>query len=246
MSERTDGGQYYPQQNPRYRIYGGSVYGEPPLKTLQAIRDIRNGGQVLEIGSGDGRVTIPMLREGYHVVAGENDRRARRVLRGKCYIEDLRVITQIAFDTTKTPREILSSVRQRPRIKAIKMNALNSFPFENGKFDGVVCTALLHVFPEETIQRVVDESQRVLKPHGEGTIVFDLLTNRRVIRYDGSEERAETPVSYTPSEGKKLIKSILSGKFSEPKIVDEDVDAYRAHLGHRLTAKRITVSAQTT
>jgi ubiquinone/menaquinone biosynthesis C-methylase UbiE len=242
-----DGSKYYPDQTPTYTIYGGSVYGNPPQETLEATNGITRGGCVLELGCGDARVTIPMLREGYDVVAADYNDQAIKVLKKKAYIEDIRISAGIIFDTTQPFKNIPSNFKNRPRITPMKMNAFGKFPFPDGLFDGVVSTAFFYLFPEEDIQKVVDESRRVLKPDGEGTIVFDFLTDRKIIPYHGEKgECADKPLlSYTRQEGEGVIGRLLAGKFGEPKKTYSKVEEDRPRLGHKLQAGKITVSAKT-
>lgn len=246
MTERTDGRKHYPGQRTPYATFGGSVYGQPYEDTMTAItREIRRGGRILSIAAGDLRHEVPIVRAGYEVVAGEWDIRARTIARRKATIENTRSAAGVLLDTTEPLREAPRRLRERPRLQVVKLNAFGEFPFPDDSFDGVISNAFLYYFPEEVIQHVVNESARVLKSKGEGVIIFDLLTDRQVTRYDGTQETSESPVAYSQAEGKELAGRVLEGGFREPTIIFSEVDVDRLRLGHRLQASKLAVVAQT-
>ena len=246
MIEHKDRREHYPKQNTHYSLYGGSVYEEADQQTLDLIRkSIPPGGDILELGGGDLRYGIPMTRLGFTVLSGDDDPEALRIAKKKALLENARSAAEVVLDTTQRLGDIPQNLRERPRVKPVKLNVIETFPYRDGRFHGVVSTALLYLFPEDAIQKVVDESRRVLKPGGEGTLVFDFLTNRRVKRYEGTEEQAATPVTYTRCEGEQVIDRLLHKGFREPTVIYSKVDVDRPKLGHRLQADKLTVVART-
>lgn len=82
-------------------------------------------------------------------------------------------------------------------------------PFEDNKFDGVICTEVLeHV---QHYQKLIDEMHRVMKPGASGTITIPWSARYHYIPYDFFR--------YTPSS----LKTMFS-KFSEAKITHRGTD----------------------
>jgi hypothetical protein len=155
--------KHYPKQNTPYSLYGGSVYEEADQQTLDLIwKSIPQGCDILELGGGDFRYGIPMTRLGFTVLSGDYDHEALRIAKKKALLENARSAVEIILDTTQRLRDIPHNLRKRPRVKPVKLNVFENFPYQDGRFHGVVSTALLYLFPENDIQKVIDESRRVL------------------------------------------------------------------------------------
>ena len=92
-----------------------------------------------------------------------------------------------------------------------------TIPFEDGKFDGVICTEVLeHV---QNYQRLIDEMHRVMKPGARGTITIPWSARYHYIPYDFFR--------YTPSS----LKTMFS-KFSEAKITHRGTDI--SNIGNKV------------
>lgn len=92
-----------------------------------------------------------------------------------------------------------------------------TIPFEDGKFDGVICTEVLeHV---QNYQRLIDEMHRVMRPGARGTITIPWSARYHYIPYDFFR--------YTPSSLKTMF-----GKFSEAKITHRGTDI--SNIGNKV------------
>lgn len=84
-----------------------------------------------------------------------------------------------------------------------------NIPFEDGKFDGLICTEVLeHV---QNYQKLIDEMHRVIKKGGTGIVTIPWSARYHYIPYDFFR--------YTPSS----LKTMFS-KFSETKITNRGTD----------------------
>jgi ubiquinone/menaquinone biosynthesis C-methylase UbiE len=84
-----------------------------------------------------------------------------------------------------------------------------NIPFEDGKFDGLICTEVLeHV---QNYQKLIDEMHRVMKKGGTGIVTIPWSARYHYIPYDFFR--------YTPSS----LKTMFS-KFSEAKIKNRGTD----------------------
>lgn len=133
------------------------------------------GTKVLDAGCGGGRNLVYFLRNGYPVCGVDEDPRAVSQVRG--------LAAQLAPDL---PAESFQTA------------SLSEIPFPDGRFDAVICSAVLHFARDEAqFDRMLDEMWRVLKPGGlffarlASTIGIEgLIRNlqgRRYLLPDGSE-----------------------------------------------------------
>lgn len=105
-----------------------------PLRTLNPRTAV-----ILEIGGGNGRFAIQLLREGYSVVE-----------------------TDIAIGSVKRVRQVAEG--QGLRNGAYAVVDAEQLPFKDSTFDAVFMVASLHHLPSP--QRAITEAARVLKPGG--------------------------------------------------------------------------------
>lgn len=102
------------------------------------------GMKVLDAGCGGGRNIIWFLRNGFDVSAVDEDERALAAVR--------RLAANLAPDLP---------------AGNFQKASLESIPFPNGKFDRVVCSAVLHFAEDRShFDRMLNEMWRVLAPGG--------------------------------------------------------------------------------
>lgn len=183
----TDWQKYYPDVKPRYNIGGGSAYGDPDKNVTKFFDPLLPGSWVLDVGVGDGKYGLELLGRGMKVVGGDIDAESLDVLRKKAR-------------------------RAYGNLRLIKFDAFGKeFPFRDESLDVVVSTGLLYLFPEVMVQRVVDESRRVLRPGGR--LIFDFATEIERRGFDGRLIRGATEVDYKLNEGVSLVKRVLADGF---------------------------------
>lgn len=203
--------QYYPKINPRYSLEGGSVYGEPDTTTLSLMDRLH--GNVLEVGSGDGRYTHPMLDRKLEVVAGDVDEKALAIL------------------VAKTPKE------HSDRVHPVIFDAFEPFPFPDKQFDGVVSTAFLYLFPKEYIRSFMEEAHRVTKDDGQ--VLIDFVTDRERLDADGGIIKGEKEIAYDSISSHLMLSNAVKDLFVGSEIKDSLVDQDLLQTaGYRMKAKK--------
>lgn len=102
------------------------------------------GMKILDAGCGGGRNIIWLMRNGFDVSAVDQDERALAAVR--------RLAAKLASDLP---------------ADNFQQASLESIPFPNGKFDRVVCSAVLHFAEDRShFDRMLNEMWRVLAPGG--------------------------------------------------------------------------------
>ena len=195
-----EGEQYYPRLNrrPNYDPNGPSVYGEPDPVTLGLLQAVKPHGQVLEVGAGDGRYSVPMLEQGLSVIASDVDPEPLDILRQRAPKDATGALCTVSFD------------------------AFGRFPIPDESVNAVVCTAFLYLYPESYIEIFAQQARRVLKEKGK--LIIDFVTDRRRLAEDGSEIVGPNEVSYDQRTGQKMLKRVLKrAGFRTPKILTSRV-----------------------
>lgn len=105
---------------------------------------IQPGDRLLDAGCGEGRNLVYLLRGGWDVSAADRSASA---------VDSMRQLAE----------------RLAPRLPArrFRVEELDALSFEDGVFDVVICSAVLHFADDEAhFDRIVEELWRVLRPGG--------------------------------------------------------------------------------
>ena len=160
-----------------------SKWGKEEKETLAAIDGL--SGTILDIAAGDGRFINKLLEVSDSVLAIDINSSELDRLRDNCPAKlDHKLKTQVVDITKK-------------------------LPYPNDSFDGIFCTGTLHLFDVKTIELILDEIKRILKP--EGKIVLDFATDIERIDKDENKVIFDGEGNYTSEEAIKLLKNGLSG-----------------------------------
>ena len=127
------------------RGYPPEVAGEI-ARRLREVGGIRQGGELVEIGIGTGRIALPLIEQGINVFGVDISANMVDLLRQK--YQTLR-----AADATETLGAL--------NVELADMTAL---PYADGRFDAGIAVHVLHLVPEW--RRALDELQRVIRPGG--------------------------------------------------------------------------------
>ena len=120
----------------------------------------RIAGTWLDLGAGDGRYTDYLLQKCRHVIATDIDRSALSKLHHRF------------------------AASSGTRLSTIVHNVVDPLPLGTETLDGVLCTGVLHYFPVQVFQAVVNHVHRVLTPGG--LFIFDFSTDVERLCVDGS------------------------------------------------------------
>ncbi len=162
-----------------------SIWGLGDKATLDLLKDSSIRGVWLDLAAGDGRYAPVIVDRAKKVVALDIDLSALSKLWYRC-------------------PEIF-----KERIELISANIAHHLPFANGSFDGVLCTGILHLFPERLLITILNELSRVTRVGG--SIVVDFATD--FVRHSGTGSLIpyEGEMHYTTEQAVKFLKAELTG-----------------------------------
>lgn len=167
-----------------FKLGKESLWGPGEDETLIAIKAKVHNGLWLDLGAGDGRYSIPMLKLAENLVAADLDEKALKKL------------------DYRSPRKL------RKKLHLVKLN-ITSLSFKKESFDGILCTGLLHLFPEDMLFSILTTLSNILKP--EGTLILDFGTDIERRFSDGSIYKPADEMVYTTSKALKLLEMGLPG-----------------------------------
>lgn len=168
-----------------------AALGEKPLwetepETLALLATLPHGKRWLNLAAGDGRYTPELLDHSAHVVVADIDAAALATL------------------LRRLPAE------KQQRVDCAILHMAQSLPFHTGSFDGVLCTGVLHLFPEEHVRAIVSEIRRVTRPGGD--IVCDFATDTRRQDRAGTLVRQEWQHTYTLDSAQMLFRELFANE----------------------------------
>jgi len=166
-----------------------SIWGDGDTETLQFLNKLiqkkKLSGKWLHFASGDGRYNNILLSEVDSVIATDLDKGA---------LDKLKNVT---------PKELLS------KLKIREQDITKAFPFKDKNFDGVFNTGTIHLFPKNIIEKIIEETHRVLKLNG--LLILDFATDVKRIKKDGTFVKS-TEIEYSKLEAKNFLEKMLSDK----------------------------------
>ena len=160
-----------------------SIWGIGDKDTLQLLKKIEIHGKWLNLAAGDGRYNLSLLEKADSVVTSDIDESALSKL------------------WHNTPNQYQS------KLKTKSFDITKKFPFEDKSFDGVFCTGTLHLFPNEILQKIISEIDRVLKPNGR--VILDFATDIRRTSPSGKLITFGKEPLYTLEDAKKTLKNLF-------------------------------------
>jgi len=164
-----------------------SIWGEGEKETIEIIRKENMGGVWLDLAGGDGRYLDEILPKAEKLI-----------------ISDVSII-----DLEKIKKQLIENQKKKVEIKSFDMT--KKFPFEDEFFDGIFCTGTLHLFPEEKLNLIFSEINRVLKSNGKLIIdfVFEIKrifsSNKKI-----SPEEKKKYFTWKKEDVEKVLKKHLS------------------------------------
>lgn len=166
-----------------FKTCKNSIWGLGDRDTITLLKNIQISGRWLNLAAGDGRYNLSLLEKVDSVVISDIDEGALSKLWQNTPEEYKSILKTKVFDITKR------------------------FPFENESFDGVFCTGTLHLFPEEVLQQIITEMDRVLRP--DGKIIIDLAADiKRTSQSDKMNTIGKEPL-HTLDNAKKILKQLF-------------------------------------
>ena len=160
-----------------------SIWGIGDKDTLQLLKKTKIHGKWLNLAAGDGRYNLSLLEKADSVVTSDIDESALSKL------------------WHNTPNQYQS------KLKTKSFDITKKFPFEDKSFDGVFCTGTLHLFPNEILQKIISEIDRVLKPNGR--VILDFATDIRRTSPSGKLITFGKEPLYTLEDAKKTLKNLF-------------------------------------
>lgn len=162
-----------------FKLGKASLWGPGENETLIAIKTKVRKGLWLDLGAGDGRYSVTMIRHADKLVATDLDEKALQKL------------------------EYRIPKNQRNKLMLVKLNII-SLPFKKESFDGILCTGLLHLFPEGMLFNILNILSDLIKP--EGTMILDFGTDieRRLLNGLVYKPR-DGEIVYSTSKALKLL-----------------------------------------
>lgn len=179
-----------------------SKWGIEESETLKAIEQLNLNGYVLNVAAGDGRFNNAILKSADKVIAIDLADFELELLKRDCSetLKD-KLITQVVDITEK-------------------------FPFEKESFDGIFCTGTLHLFDKETIQKILEEMIRILKPNGKLLLDFatdikrlDKENNPVVFAKEGNYQTKDA-IAFFQNQLKEFDLNIQVSTFTEEDLSD--------------------------
>lgn len=181
-----------------------SIWGHGDKDTLELLNKTEIRGRWLNLAAGDGRYNQELLEKAGFVVASDLDESALRKLRDNTPVKLRTKLDMQVFDITQR------------------------FPFEDEAFDGVFCASILHYFPENILQQIVSEVDRILKPSGK--VIIEFATDIKRILPDGKLYIRKSEPQYTFEEGKEILRELLNNyrvKIIKSEVPPEEIKTYR-------------------
>ncbi len=176
----------------------GSIWGAGDDYTLKILERIQVKGKWLNLASGDGRYNSILLSKADFVTASDIDEGALSKL------------------WHGTPEKF------RHKLKTVKLNITEEFPFDDMSFDGIFCTGTLHLFPNNVLGNIVSEIGRVLKP--KGRVIIDFATEIKRTSPEGKVITFGKEPLYNFDEAKALLRSLFrnySVEMHDSEVVEE-------------------------
>lgn len=202
-----------------FKIGKNSIWGSEDNDLLKILKTVPINGKWLNLAAGDGRYNSHFLKQADKVVAVDIDRSA---------------LSKLWHRTNK---------RYRQKLVLNSFNIAKKIPLENRSFDGIFCTAALHLFPKSIFLKISKEIDRILKINGK--IAIEFATDVERIRFDGKPYIFQKEPKYTTKEAITLIKEVFKNyKLKIHKFKKTEIDFPEANPPYKFSGRGIFVTAQ--
>lgn len=183
-----------------------SKWGIEEKETLDTIKKIKLGGNILNVAAGDGRFNNVLLELSESVMAIDINELDLNNLINNCPLK----------------------LRNKLNIKIVDIT--KPLPFCDEVFDTVFCTGTLHLFQMDIVIRILNEMSRVLKKNGK--ILLDFATDIQRFDKTGKKVLFKDEGIYNTKEAKDMFSKELKGfdinvevaSFREENLEDDEVD----------------------
>lgn len=166
-----------------FKVGNDSIWGSGEPETINAVNLHVTSGTWLDLGAGDGRYSVRMLNKADRLIAADVDSHA---------------LQKLWFRSPKL---------QRNRLSLLVLNVMQ-LPFSPNSFDGVLCTGILHLFPEDILFDILSQISRIIKP--KGILIIDMGTDIERLRADGSIFVRPDDQRYTTKQALNILETALS------------------------------------
>ena len=160
-----------------------SIWGAEDKETSNVLKKTEMRGRWLNLGAGDGRYNLELLKKVDSLTVADIDESALSKL------------------WHVTPEQY------RPKLGTSVFDISKKFPFETASFDGIFSTGILHLFPKEVFKKIFKEADRILKPRGK--IIIDFATDIKRIGLDGNLIKFVDEPNYTFKEAGDFLKEVF-------------------------------------
>lgn len=202
-----------------FKIGKNSIWGSEDNDLLKILKTVPINGRWLNLAAGDGRYNSCLLKQADKVVAVDIDRSA---------------LSKLWHRTNK---------RYRQKLVLNSFNITKRFPLKDGSFDGVFCTAVLHLFPKNVFLKISNEIKRILKLNGR--IAIEFATDIERIRFDRKQYIFKKEPKYTTNEAIRLMKKVFKNyKLKIHKFKKTEIDFPEANPPYKFSGRGIFVKAQ--
>jgi SAM-dependent methyltransferase len=162
-----------------------SIWGEGDEETWEILKNYKFTGKWLNLAAGDGRYNNEILKQATEIVATDIDQSA------------------LAKLEWVTPKELVE------KLVTKRMDLHDVFPFGDQEFDGVFCVGTLHLFPEDKLEKIFIEINRIVK--NGGNMFIDFATDISRLLPDGSQRKKTYEASYTTEEAENIFRKNFPG-----------------------------------
>ncbi|TKX28876.1 class I SAM-dependent methyltransferase [Campylobacter aviculae] len=148
------------------------------------LKNFKKDDQILDLGCGGGR-NVKFLAENDFIAYG----------------------VDYSANGIKATQELLDLHKLKAELK---IASVDDIPYEDEKFDGVICYGVLYYNPKEVIEKAAKEIYRVLKKGGIAYVVirslkdYRYLNNEKISKYEVLIEEKDSSKSAFKENGMKM------------------------------------------
>ena len=188
-----------------FQVGEDSLWGHGDAVTLQFLESTRLYGDWLDLAAGDGRYAFHLLKQVDRLFTADIDCGA---------------LSKLWF---RSPIEL------NHKLHLLRIDIKKPLPFASGVLDGVFCTGILHLFPEDMLFQIAREIDRVVRPGGR--VVFDFATDIERCSGEGFKLSRPGEPQYTLDTASMLLRCLFAGYCSQQwrSIFEDDLTGIPQH-----------------